>query len=145
MELNRHEIREKALQSLFPLNFQEEIIKKDAIIYALEVDENWVDDEETKFVPEYLDQLVTGVIDHNQEIDQQIERYLRSWQLSRIPKIDLTIMRLALYEILYVPSIPDKVALNEALELAKKYSDDTSRKFINGILSNVMKEMNSEE
>lgn len=146
VELNRHEIREKAVQALFTLDFQKELSKQDAISYVIELEhEDWLDEEEGNFVPVYLDQLVEGVIHHRDALDQQIEKYLRNWQLSRIAKIDLTILRLALYEMNYVNETPDKVALNEALELSKKYSDDASRKFVNGILSNVMKDKNSKE
>lgn len=145
-ELNRHEIREKAVQALFPLDFQEVLSKQEAISYVIELEhEDWLDEDEMNFVPDYLDQLVAGVITHQDSLDQEIEKYLRNWQLSRIAKIDLTILRLALFEMNYVKETPDKVALNEALELSKRYSDDASRKFINGILSNVLKDKNSKE
>lgn len=145
-ELNRHEIREKAVQALFPLDFQEGLSKQEAISYVIELEhEDWLDEDEMNFVPDYLDQLVAGVITHQDFLDQEIEKYLRNWQLSRIAKIDLTILRLALFEMNYVKETPDKVALNEALELSKRYSDDASRKFINGILSNVLKDKNSKE
>ena len=118
-ELSRHEIREKALQALFPLDFNQELTKKDAINHALSIDQQeFVSDDEEAFVPIYLDELV-----------------------QRIAKMDLIILRLGIYEMLYNTQVPNRVVLNEAIELAKTFSDDQSRKFVNGILSNVMKEI----
>ncbi len=142
--LTRSQIREVALQALFPLDVNEELTKKDAIQAVFEMDKTqWLNEEQTAFVPVYLDTLVDGVILKKNELDGIIEEHLsKNWQLKRLSKIDLIILRLAIFEMKYVAEedVPDKVALNEALELAKKYSDDASRKFINGLLSAVMKE-----
>lgn len=146
MELTRREIREKALQALYPFDFQQEITKEDAISYALEIGEvSLLDDENEMFVPEYLDNIVAGVISHQLVIDQKIEENLNSWSLSRIAKTDLIIMRVAVFEMMFEESTPDKVAVNEAIELAKLYSDEKSPKFVNGVLSNIMKQMESSE
>lgn len=146
MELNRHEIREKALQSLFPLDFNEDLTKQDAITYALELDHReWVSEDGEEFVPLYLDMVVDGVCVKQAELDALIEKHLKRWTLSRIAKTDLIILRIALFEMLYVEDVPGKVALNEALELAKKFSDDESRKFVNGVLSNALAEIDSKE
>lgn len=143
-ELSRHEIREKALQALFPLDFNQELTKRDAINHALSLDQTeWVSEEEDSFVPDYLDELVDGVLNHQLELDQVIQKHLRSnWSIKRIAKMDLIILRLGIYEMLYNTKVPNRVVLNEAIELAKTFSDDQSRKFVNGILSNVMKEIN---
>ncbi|MBO1308288.1 transcription antitermination factor NusB [Enterococcus sp. 669A] len=143
-ELSRHEIREKALQALFPLDFNQELTKKDAINHALSLDQaEWVSEEEDAFVPIYLDELVGGVLDQKAELDQIIQKHLRSnWSIQRIAKMDLIILRIGIYEMLYNEKVPNRVVLNEAIELAKTFSDDQSRKFVNGILSNVMKEIN---
>jgi N utilization substance protein B len=86
--------------------------------------------------------LVSGVVDHLDELDKIIEKYLRSgWSIDRIAKTDLIILQIALYEMLYVDDLPAKVSINEAIELAKKYSDDRSRKFVNGILSHALEEL----
>lgn len=144
LELTRHEIREKALQALFPLDFNAELSKQDAIYYTLELDQReWVSEDEESFVPLYLDMLVEGVCVKKEELDTYIQKYLKGWSLTRIAKIDLVIMRIALFEMLYVEEVPSKVAVNEAIELTKKFSDDTSRKFVNGVLSNAMKEIDS--
>lgn len=145
-ELSRHDIREKALQALFPLDFNEDLAKQDAIRYAIELDyQDMINEEEDAFVPEYLDLLVGGVLAKKTELDEIIQKHLRSnWSISRLAKMDLAILRLAIFEMKYVEDVPDKVVLNEALELARTFSDEKSRKFINGILSNVMKDLAEE-
>lgn len=145
-ELSRHDIREKALQALFPLDFNEDLAKQDAIRYAIELDyQDMINEEEDAFVPEYLDLLVGGVLAKKIELDEIIQKHLRSnWSISRLAKMDLAILRLAIFEMKYVEDVPDKVVLNEALELARTFSDEKSRKFINGILSNVMKDLAEE-
>lgn len=90
-------------------------------------------------VPEYLKTLVTGVLAHQSELDAQISQYLSTgWQLQRIAKTDLVIMRIAFFEIEHVSDVPNRVAVNEALELAKNFSDDRSRRFINGVLAHTL-------
>ncbi|MDU5510269.1 transcription antitermination factor NusB [Enterococcus gilvus] len=142
-ELSRHEIREKALQALFPLDFNQELTKKNAIDHALSIDQQeFVSEDEEEFVPIYLDELVGGVVEHQAELDTIIQKHLRSnWSIQRIAKMDLIILRIGIYEMLYNTQVPNRVVLNEAIELAKTFSDDQSRKFVNGILSNVMKEI----
>lgn len=142
-DLNRHEIRQKALQALFPLNVNQDLTKQDAIAAALELEhKEIVDEDKEKFVPEYLDFLVSGVCEHKDTIDEKIKEHLKKgWKIERLAKMDLVILRLALFEMLYVADVPNKVALNEALELAKTFSDDQSRKFVNGVLSAVNTEI----
>ena len=119
-ELSRHEIREMALQALFPLDFNADLTKEDAIFNAIELDHrDMINEDESEFVPVYLDTLVGGVC----------------------AKMDLVILRIAIFEMTYVTDVPAAVALNEAIELAKTFSDDRSRKFVNGVLSNVLKEL----
>ncbi|MEG0294639.1 transcription antitermination factor NusB [Enterococcus sp.] len=142
-ELSRRDIRQMAIQALFPLDFNQELTKKDAILHAIELEhEELMDEEQEHFVPKYLDLLVTGVCENKEEMDTIIQNHLRSgWTLKRLSKMDVTILRLALFEMLYVDNVPNKVVLNEAIELTKIFSDDQSRKFVNGILSNVNNEI----
>ncbi|MBU9788946.1 transcription antitermination factor NusB [Lentilactobacillus sp. IMAU92037] len=135
MELTRHHIRELAFQTLFALNTNEQTDWKD--FYQVLTDGQYGDE-----YPSYLHQLIAGVLEHKSEIDQMIEKYLISgWSLNRIAKTDLIIIEIALYEMMYVDDLPAKVSINEAIELAKKYSDDRSRKFVNGILSHALEEL----
>ena len=145
-ELTRHEIREKALQALFPLDFNADLTKQDAIDYALAYDNREIVSEDGEdLVPTYLDLRVGGVCSRKAELDEVITNHLgNNWSMQRLAKIDIVILRLAIFEMLYVSDVPNIVALNEAVELSKKYSDDRSRKFVNGVLSNVMKEIDSE-
>lgn len=139
MELTRREIRVKALQALYPFDFHQELTKEAAIDYALTFgEEDLLDTDRENFIPSYLETLVSGVIEHQAEIDQKIKENLKKWSISRIAKTDLIIMRIAIYEMLYEEKTPNIVALNEALELTKIYSDDQSRKFVNGVLSNIV-------
>ncbi|MDH6364429.1 N utilization substance protein B [Enterococcus sp. PF1-24] len=142
-ELSRHEIREKALQALFPLDFNADLSKQDAIFNAIELDhQELLNEEEDSFIPAYLDLLVGGVLTKQAEIDERIQGHLKNkWSIQRIAKLDLVILRIALFEIFYVDDVPNTVAVNEAIELAKTFSDDQSRKFVNGVLSNVVKEI----
>ena len=142
-ELSRRDIRQMAIQALFPLDFNQELTKKDDILHAIKLEhEELMDEEQEHFVPKYLDLLVTGVCENKEEMDTIIQNHLRSgWTLKRLSKMDVTILRLALFEMLYVDNVPNKVVLNEAIELTKIFSDDQSRKFVNGILSNVNNEI----
>ena len=82
-----------------------------------------------------------GINEHIEEIQELIEKNLKAdWKIDRISKIDLSLLKLAIYEIKY-KEIPYKVAINESLELAKKYGEETSKNFINGILASVVKEI----
>ncbi|WP_207941703.1 transcription antitermination factor NusB [Enterococcus sp. DIV2402] len=146
-ELSRHEIRQMAVQALFPLDFNQDLEKKDAIFHAIELEhEDMIDEEHENFIPTYLDLLVTGVCENKESLDKMIQEHLRrGWSLQRLSKMDVTILRIALFEMLYVDNVPNKVALNEAIELAKTFSDDQSRKFINGVLSTINNKLEASE
>ncbi len=93
---------------------------------------------EQEFEPdEYIKAVIVGVFERLDEIDALITECSQKWRLERISLASLSIMRLAVYEMLYVDDVPFVVAINEAVELAKKYDDDKSPKFINGILNAV--------
>ena len=122
--MKRHEAREKALQVLFQLDSTELPIEE-AIEHVL---------EERKS-DAFLEQLVRGTIEHKEAIDAELEGKLENWTLSRLPKIERTVLRLSVYELLYMQDTPQKVVLNEAIELCKVFSDEKSSKFVNGVLS----------
>ena len=88
-----------------------------------------------------LENLVAGVTDHQAELDAVIEKYAQGWALNRLARVDLTIMRMAVYEMMHLPEIPVGATINEAVELAKKYTEDKSSGFINGILGSAAKEI----
>ena len=87
----------------------------------------------------YIEGLVRGVGDHGPELDEYISRHAQNWKFERIPRIAAAIMRVAMYEILYMPQIPNGAAINEAVEIAKKYEDESVVAFINGILGSFVR------
>ncbi|NLU37244.1 MAG: transcription antitermination factor NusB [Clostridiales bacterium] len=91
---------------------------------------------------EYIEDILTGSKQHMDEIDDIIREYSKGWKFERISKVDLSILRLALYEILYRDDIPVSVSINEAVELAKKFGGDRTSSFVNGILGNFVRNRN---
>jgi N utilization substance protein B len=89
----------------------------------------------------FADQLIHGVLQHKDECDKTIAKYLKNWDFNRINLIDRNILRLAIYEMLYRDDIPPVVSINEAIEIAKKYSTEESGKFVNGILDRVKEDI----
>ena len=133
---NRHQIRQAAFQVLFALNANDTLELADAYQAVLTMDQFDAEEVEEVAVPDYLAFLVTGVTEHQAELDAALTPYLKKgWQLSRLAKPDLIILRLVLFEMQNSTEAPDKVALNEALELAKQFTDDQEKGFINGVLS----------
>lgn len=89
----------------------------------------------------FLTELVSGTIQHLKEIDAEITRFAEGWKLERMASTDRNILRLAIYEIKFREDIPPGVTVNEAVDLAKKFGDDESGKFVNGILGNLVRTM----
>lgn len=87
----------------------------------------------------YIKELVSGVSARREELDGFIEKYARGWKLARISRISLSVLRCSMYEILYMPDIPNKASINEAIELAKGYEEPETVSFINGILGSFMR------
>ena len=144
--LKRRALRVLAIQALYQLDVSPEMHIVDALSLALECSEDSpysieaiTEEELLNEVPEiaYSIALVRGVQNNVEKIDALIEKYLKGWKLSRIVRLDLIIMRVAIFEMTSPElEVPQTVALNEAIEIAKTYSDEKSAKFINGILSN---------
>lgn len=93
---------------------------------------------------EYINSCVSGIQKDAEKIDKYIEEYSKGWKINRISKVDLAIMRLSIYEMLERQDVPNAASVNEAVELAKKYSGEKSSTFINGILGNIIKVMNKD-
>jgi transcription antitermination protein NusB len=124
--MKRHTAREKALQALFQVDV--------GGIDPQEAIKNVVDEEG---IDSFLQQLVFGVVNHQEEIDQLLRDNLEKWRLERVANVDRSILRMATYEMKYMDDIPVSVTMDEAIELAKKFGDDKSSRFINGVLSKV--------
>ncbi len=86
----------------------------------------------------YAREAVLGVLQHQVEIDDQLETYAQGWSLNRMPALDRAILRLATWEIMFNEQVPDAVAIDEAVELAKEYSTDSSAGFVNGLLGKIV-------
>ena len=135
--MNRNSMREEAFKILYSMQIQGNENKQEQI--KLYIESNNIHNEEVK---KYIEDAIFGIENNKEEIDEQIKKNLKeNWKIERVSKIDLSILRLAIYEIKY-KEIPYKVAINEAVELAKKYGEDTSKNFVNGILASIVKEEN---
>lgn len=130
--MNRTEARERIMQLLYQMDIQGD--------YSREFWERYI---ETNFQKnsqrDYAEQLSYAVAEHIGEIDERLNAISSRWNTRRMAKVDLAIARLALGEIFYMDGIPEAVAINEAVDLAKKYSTEDSRRFINGILGQIVK------
>ena len=89
---------------------------------------------------EYIRRLVSGIAEHAAELDSYIGKYSKGWRFERISLVASAIMRVAMFEILYMPDVPNGAAVNEAVEIAKNYEDEETARFINGILGSFVRE-----
>lgn len=121
--MKRREAREKALQTLFQMD-NTGLTLDEAIIHVNEGKSN-----------EFFEGLVRGTVENMAEIDEALRGKIENWSLDRLPKIERTILRMSLYELLYMKDAPAKVVMNEAIELSKLYGDEQSSRFVNGVLS----------
>lgn len=121
--MKRSEEREQAFCLIFESMFGDDTSEA-VSLYSENIEE----------VSAYAENVFNGVCEKSEELDECISTYLKGWKINRIPKINLAILRLAVYEIKYVDDVPQSVAINEAVELAKKYSGKEDASFINGVL-----------
>ena len=137
--MSRKKARDNAFKCIYELEFIKDKSLDDILLNCYEENNN---SEEEK---QYIQIILNGVKENIEKIDSIILSKLKNWSLDRIAKIDLAILRLAIYEVLYVDSIPDKVSANEAVELAKTYGDTKAPSFINGVLASIVKKNNVDE
>ena len=133
---NRHLARTLVLQSLFQWDFNE---RKENIPKILEMNRH-------EFAPDFNDQgfsenLLTQLVENLESIDKLITKYAPEWPLEQITPVDRNVLRIGIFELKFAQDIPPKVAINEAIELAKTYSGGSSGKFINGVLGSIYKDM----
>ncbi|MEE1278268.1 MAG: transcription antitermination factor NusB [Acutalibacteraceae bacterium] len=132
--MNRKTARENAFILVFEKNFRDEPLTS-IIEDAIEARNFEYDD--------YVEKVFCGIFDNLSEIDAKITENLRGWKLTRISKVSLSLMRIAVYEMLYMDDIPHSVSINEAVTLAKKYSTQDDSSFINGVLGSISKTVES--
>ncbi|MCR5225704.1 MAG: transcription antitermination factor NusB [Eubacterium sp.] len=129
--MTRHELRERIFQTIFQFPFYEGDVPEMEIV---------ADEKISEKDRQYIDAKVAAIKENLAEIDKKLDKHSNKWKIRRLGKSELAILRLAIYEIDYDDDIPEKVAINEAVELAKSYCDDNSAGFINGVLSGIIKE-----
>jgi transcription antitermination factor NusB len=131
----RRKAREVALQLLYQLDLRDE---RQPAAYEAEF---WTDHPADSDTQRFASRLVRGAKHHQEEVDGLITQYTEHWDLDRMAVVDRNLLRLAVYELLWHPEVPAKVAINEAIEIAKKFGTQESGRFINGILDRIHKEL----
>lgn len=129
--MSRRQARESSLQVIYALEMGSEDVEK---VFQHVFEEFATGSKAQSFARK----LVKGVLEHKEELDAVIKRLSKDWDINRLAVIDRNIMRIALYEMLYIEDIPDAVSVNEAVELAKMFGGKESAKFVNGILGRVV-------
>jgi N utilization substance protein B len=125
----RSKARKRALDLLYASD-----MRRRSAVEALE------EQAEGAQVNEYTAELVRGVTEHRDRLDEVISSYVQGWTIDRLPAIDRNVLRLATYEVLYVDDVPDPVAVSEALHLVRDLSTDESPAFVNGVLGNIVRD-----
>ena len=133
--MKRKELRETAVKLFYEMDIQKTFEHK---FYKNFLAEN----ELIALKDNYLKEVFDSFLLNRDNIDDIIQKSSTSWDIKRIAKVDLSILRVAITEILYLSDIPDKVSINEAIDLAKKYGDENSYKFVNGLLGKIVKNEN---
>lgn len=122
--------RELAVQALYQVELTEDASARSLALFL----SHFEGGAEAK---EFAHRLIHGVLEHRKDIDRQIGDATENWKFERIAKVDLVILRLATYELLFCPDIPQNVSLDEAIEIAKRFGSDDSSTFINGVLDKI--------
>ena len=146
--MNRHELRENIFKIVFQIPFygeenMQEQTEVDIESLKILAEEPLTEEDKIKLSEkneQYIKEKVQGIVSHIKELDTKITEAAKNWELERLGKAELAILRLAAYEILFDEDIPNAVAINEAVELAKEYTDERAAAFINGVLAGVSAE-----
>ncbi|AVQ46867.1 transcription antitermination factor NusB [Clostridium botulinum] len=143
--MNRRKSREVAMRLLFQTTLNEENLEealenlkdvRESEESAKEKDYESVDLKDVDI--DYVKRIIKGIEENKEEIDEKIKENLKNWKIERLSKVDLSILRLCTYELKFEEDIPSKVSVNEAIELAKKYSGEKAATFINGVLGKMI-------
>ncbi len=139
--MSRHIAREIAFKIIFEYSFQDEDAEELFEKYLESHSEDFKSASEEDLA--YIKDVISGVKKNLNSIDEKIKTKLKDWNIERINKVDISVLRLSIYEILYKKDIPEKVSVNEAVEICKMYGEENSKSFVNGVLAKVLEE-NSE-
>ncbi|MBO7424354.1 MAG: transcription antitermination factor NusB [Clostridiales bacterium] len=132
--MSRIETRESAVIFVYQSTFKD-------ISYEEQLDQYIALNEELLDDIEYFKTVTSGVIEKKEELDEKISKFLKNWTINRLPRMDVAILEVACFEILYVDEIPTSVAINEAVKLSKKYGTPDSGSYVNGVLSSFEKSL----
>lgn len=133
--MGRKLARESAMKLLFQMGINDDFTSESIDIF---LSNNEFSNDEREYIVDTINKVVENLV----TIDSKIEKYALGWKINRIPKVDLSILRIAIYEILFRSDIPVEVSINEAIDISKKYSTNESSKFINGLLGSVARDGN---
>lgn len=136
--MGRKVARESAMKLLYQMELNGDF-SQDAVEVFFENNDSKLDENE------YINEVIKGIKDNMEEIDSFIEKYSQGWKIKRIANIDLSILRIAVFEMMFKDDIPHQVSINEAVDVAKKYSTEESSKYINGLLGTFLKEWSEDK
>ena len=137
--MKRRELREHIFQLLFRVEFNgQDEMEEQVSLYVDDMKEEEIVEPKDET---YIEEKYKKIVEKLPEIDELLEKYSKGWKLSRMNKVDLTILRLGVYEMKYDEDIPERVAINEAVELSKKFGGDESPAFINGVLGSISRKL----
>ena len=136
--MGRREAREHAMKLLYQVQILKDDLDDQIRTY---MEEALIMDSPER---DYIEDVVRGAIENQDEIDSILSRHAKGWTITRMPKVDLAIMRLSVYEMRYRKDIPVNVSINEAVEMDKKYSGEQSKTFVNGVLGKVWTELSQD-
>ena len=132
--MSRREARVSAFELLYQLGFRNESVEDQKKMYLD------IHPMEAEDLP-YFNEIIDGVVEKKDELDAAYSKYLKDWKQSRLPRVDVVLLRIAVYEMFHVEDVPVKVSINEAVVLAKKYSSEESKGYINAVLGKVSQEI----
>jgi N utilization substance protein B len=130
----RRETREWIIQFLFQLDFNPEPVD-------IALHDFWEEKDPSESEKTYAEEIIKGVVQHKQELDDRLSRYAKRWDSERMGAVDRTVMRIALFEMLYREDIPPVVSINEAVHFAKDFSSFQSGRFVNGVLDRIRQDL----
>ncbi len=134
----RREVRRAAREAVFALLFETEYHPDEQ---AEDILARAVEDRDIPTEEDYVRNVYLGIMAHRDEVDERIGRHAKGWRTNRLSRVSRAILRLGAYELMFVKSTPTAVAINEAVELSKKFDDPKARAFINGVLNSVKNEL----
>lgn len=136
--MGRKQAREGTMQLLFQMGINDDYSEESLESY---LDNFSFDKQETEYILDAVDKI----LENREDIDNHIREHIKGWEIERLANVDLSILRIAIYEVLYREDIPVQVSINEAIEISKKYSTEDSYRFINGVLGGFVRSLDKKD